>query len=60
VGIGSDLDGGFGTEQCPYDLETIADLYKIPAILMKRGYTVEDLEGFRAGKWLRFLQRVWE
>jgi membrane dipeptidase len=60
VGIGSDLDGGFGTEQCPYDLETIADLYKIPAILMKRGYTVEDLEGFRAGNWLRFLQRVWE
>ena len=59
VGIGSDLDGGFGTEQCPYDLETIADLYKIPAILKKRGYAAEDLEGFRAGNWLRFLRRVW-
>src|SRR5438045_2718009 len=26
VAVGSDLDGGFGKEQCPYDLETIADL----------------------------------
>ena len=26
VGIGSDLDGGYGTEQCPHDLDTIADL----------------------------------
>ncbi len=26
IGIGSDLDGAFGKEQCPYDLETIADL----------------------------------
>jgi membrane dipeptidase len=26
VGIGTDLDGAFGREQCPYDLETIADM----------------------------------
>ncbi len=30
AGIGSDLDGAFGTEQGPYDLDTIADLQKIP------------------------------
>ena len=29
--IGSDLDGAFGREQCPSDVETIADLAKIPA-----------------------------
>jgi membrane dipeptidase len=29
VGIGTDLDGAFGKEQCPYDLETIADLRKV-------------------------------
>ena len=28
--IGSDLDGAFGREQCPSDVETIADLAKIP------------------------------
>lgn len=32
IGIGSDLDGAFGKEQCPYDLETIADLQKLPAL----------------------------
>src|SRR5438270_312368 len=38
VGIGSDLDGGYGSEQTPADLDTIADLGKLPALLQKRGY----------------------
>ena len=37
VGIGSDLDGAFGKEQCPSDLETIADLAKISFIITKAG-----------------------
>ena len=28
VGIGSDLDGAFGKEQCPTDIETIGDLHR--------------------------------
>ena len=32
-GIGTDLDGGFGREQAPMDLETIADLQKVPSML---------------------------
>src|SRR6185369_17370057 len=44
VGIGSDLDGGYGKEQCPYDIDTIADLQKIPALLLKRGYSAIDVE----------------
>lgn len=59
VGIGSDLDGAFGREQCPYDLETIADLQKIPALLGKRGYTEADIEGIMHGNWLRFLRNAW-
>ena len=39
VGIGTDLDGGFGKEQCPSGLDTIADLQKMPKILSKRGYS---------------------
>jgi membrane dipeptidase len=27
--IGSDLDGAYGSEQCPEDLESIADLQKL-------------------------------
>ena len=59
IGIGSDLDGAFGKEQCPYDLETIADLQKLPALLGKRGYSKEDLENVMHGNWLRFLRNAW-
>lgn len=60
VAIGSDLDGGFGTEQSPFDLNTIADLQKIPAILRKRGYAQTDIEGVMHGNWLRFFREAWE
>ncbi len=59
VGIGTDLDGAFGKEQSPYDLETIADLQKIPVLLSKRGYAQADIENIMHGNWLRFLRRVW-
>lgn len=60
IGIGSDLDGAFGTEQCPYDLQTIADEQKLPALLKKRGYTGADIENVMYGNWLRFLRNAWE
>lgn len=56
IGIGSDLDGAFGTEQCPVDLDTIADLQKIPALLKKRGFSDEDISKVLSGNWLRFLK----
>jgi membrane dipeptidase len=56
IAIGSDLDGAFGKEQSPYDLETIADLQKIPDLLKKRGYTETDIENVMSGNWLRFLR----
>lgn len=59
VAIGSDLDGAFGREQCPYDLETIADLQKVPALLQKRGYGQEDIENIMHGNWLSFLRNAW-
>ena len=59
IGIGSDLDGAFGKEQSPYDLETIADLQKIPLLLGKRGYSEEEIENIMHGNWLRFLRMVW-
>jgi membrane dipeptidase len=59
VGIGSDLDGGFGKEQCPYDLESIADLNKVPDLFAKRGYNQLDIENLMHGNWLRFLRKNW-
>jgi membrane dipeptidase len=59
VGIGSDLDGGYGTEQCPHDLDTIADLQRIPELLSPRGYTPTDIEAVMYANWLRFFQKAW-
>jgi membrane dipeptidase len=59
VAIGSDLDGAFGKEQCPYDIETIADLQKIPVLLKERGYLHESIDNIMHGNWLRFLRKAW-
>lgn len=59
VGMGSDLDGAFGREQCPYDLGTIADLQKVNQLLANRGYTSQDVENMLHGNWLRFLRTAW-
>ena len=59
IGIGSDLDGAFGTEQSPADLETIADLQKIPDLLRKRGYSEIDVKKVMGENWLNFLKRAW-
>jgi len=59
IAIGSDLDGMFGKEQSPYDLETIADLQKLPDLLAGRGYSAQDIEKVMHGNWLRFLRKNW-
>jgi membrane dipeptidase len=59
VAIGSDLDGIFGTEQSPWDLNSIADLQKYQGILSRRGYKPEDIDNIFHGNWLRFLRDAW-
>lgn len=58
-GIGSDLDGGFGKEQSPRDLDTIADLPKIGGILERRGYSQDDITGIMHGNYAEFFRRTW-
>ena len=57
VMIGSDLDGGFGKEQCPEDLDTIADLQKLGYILNKRGFSENDIEKILSKNGILFLQK---
>jgi membrane dipeptidase len=57
--IGSDLDGGFGTEQTPRDLDTIADLQRVPAMLSARGYSSADIAAICHGNWVRFFRDAW-
>lgn len=59
IAIGSDLDGGFGKEQSPHDLETIADLQHIPAMLTEKGYSDSDIEGVMHGNWVKFFTEAW-
>ena len=55
--IGSDLDGGFGTEQTPRDLNTIADLQKLSDILSSRNFSDADIDLIFHGNWLRFFRK---
>jgi membrane dipeptidase len=57
--IGSDLDGGFGAEQCPHEIDTIADLQILPERLRQRGFRQSDVEGIMHGNWLRFFRNAW-
>jgi membrane dipeptidase len=60
IAIGSDLDGAFGTEQSPEDLDTVADLQKLPDLLKRRGYHLNDIMKVMHGNWTRFLRDAWK
>ena len=60
VGIGTDLDGGYGTEQTPLDLDSIADLVKLGPLLAARGFTAADIDGIFSGNFVRFLRTAWK
>jgi membrane dipeptidase len=57
--IGSDLDGAFGREQSPADVESIADLARIPDLLRARGYSDEDVRSIAHGNFIAMLRRAW-
>ena len=58
VGIGSDFDGGFGVQEVPEGLDTVADLRFIGEMLTARGYPASDVEAILGGNWLRLLARA--
>jgi membrane dipeptidase len=58
TGLGSDLDGGFGAEQTPCDLDTIADMGRLCDALRARGWSAEHLDNFAHGNFLRILRRA--
>ncbi|NLG28931.1 MAG: peptidase M19, partial [Chloroflexi bacterium] len=59
VGIGSDLDGGFGNRGCPRDLDTFADQLKLVDILRGRGYAEAQIRDVMYGNWVRHFTRAW-
>lgn len=57
VAIGTDLDGGYGTEQSPAELTTIADVQKLAPALEERGYSCSVIDDIFYGNWLRFFRK---
>jgi membrane dipeptidase len=55
--IGSDLDGGFGTEQTPVGMDRISDLLALAEILARRGYTEAEIDDIFHGNWMRFFTK---
>lgn len=60
IAIGSDLDGTFGKEQSPFNLDTINDLGNLENPLKERGYSDEDIDNIFCNNWLRFLKNAWK
>ncbi len=52
--LGTDLDGGFGAEDSPHDLDTVADLPRVGESLKSRGYGDGDVAAILHGNWLKF------
>lgn len=60
VGIGSDLDGGFGRQDSPAELDTIAGLMTLADLLAQRGYDRDDVAAILRGNWLRVYSEAME
>lgn len=56
--LGTDLDGGFGREQSPSDLNSIADLVTMREILGSMGYKAEDQQHILRDNGLGFLRKA--
>ena len=58
VGIGTDLDGGYGCEQTPADLNKYRDVHKLAPLMQSRGFSDEEIQAVFYGNWLRFFDEV--
>ncbi len=59
VAIGSDLDGGVGTDEFPEDLDTIEELQRFQHLLADRGYDQEAVASILHKNWISFLRKAW-
>jgi len=55
--VGTDLDGGYGTEQSPVEIDSIADVQKFAEVLARRGYAPAAIDDIFHGNWLRFFSQ---
>ncbi|RMG89744.1 MAG: peptidase M19 [Chloroflexi bacterium] len=58
VGIGSDFDGGFGAEDIPAEMDSIADLKLIANRLQTLGYEPQHIANIMGENWIRILRNA--
>lgn len=58
LGLGTDLDGAYGYEQTPADLNRYRDVQGLADCLQRRGYSAEEIQAIFWGNWLRFFREV--
>ncbi len=56
VGLGTDLDGGFGRDNIPVEIQTAADLPRLADALRTAGHGDEAIRGFMGENWLRYFR----
>ena len=59
IAIGTDMDGGFGAEITPTDVDTIADLQGLAGVLRQAGVNDGDINGVLQANALRFFRNAW-
>ena len=59
LAIGTDMDGGFGAEMTPTDVDTMADLPRFGQVLADAGYAQADIDGILSGNALRLFRKTW-
>ncbi len=57
IGLGSDLDGGYGANALPIGIQAPRDFIKLCDALALRGWNDHDIQGFVSHNWLRFLHK---
>ena len=58
VAVGSDFDGGFGADEAPTGLDTIADLPRLADPLNDLGFSDDEIRDMLGRNWIRFLERA--
>lgn len=54
IGLGSDMDGGFGADWLPIGIDQPSDLLRLAEAMSARGWSDEAIFGFACGNWVRF------
>jgi len=57
VGLGTDMDGGFGRDNIPQEIETSADLPRVATALSETGFSDACVRRIMGGNWAEYFEK---